>query len=185
VCRLEDCTEEAAGRTFRRAFELCGGPLWPEPGSPLAWTIYWCALSLHGPPRLHPQAARLAARFMLGSEVEQQVVRRTVLAWRGLEPAREWEGAAGLEWCVRPSAEEAARRLGGVGVMGPPPPRAADEGQWFGLPGCLNENNAAARLMLLFQALEGSFADSAFAFDYTQPEFLVAGRAADVWFVAD
>ena len=47
--------------------------------------MYWCALSLRRPPALHPQSARLAARFLRGSDAEKYLVVRTVLRWRGVE----------------------------------------------------------------------------------------------------
>jgi hypothetical protein len=53
-------------------------------GDPLAWTAYWCALSLYGPKNLHPQALHLAARFIRGDDMEKRVIASTVLAWRGL-----------------------------------------------------------------------------------------------------
>jgi hypothetical protein len=52
--------------------------------TPMAWTIYWCALSLHGPRNLHPQALHLAARFIRGDDMEKYLIAKTVLAWRGL-----------------------------------------------------------------------------------------------------
>jgi len=52
----------------------------------LTWTVYYCALSLHGPRELHPMAPRLAARFIRGGDMEKFVIAKTVLAWRGLPP---------------------------------------------------------------------------------------------------
>ena len=54
--------------------------------SPLAWTVYFCALSLHAPMYLHPMALRLAARFYRGGDLEKYLILKTVLAWRGCPP---------------------------------------------------------------------------------------------------
>lgn len=99
----------------------------------LAWTAYYCALSLHGPADLHPFALRLAARFIAGGDVEKLIIARTVLRWRS--PDAEPPGLADPAFALVREAPLALSALHLSAVVNP-------------LTVCLVLTGAAPRILL-------------------------------------
>jgi len=123
------CSSRAAARAFEIAFAaICGrrptgvrvedaedsGCL--VRADRAAWTVYYCAMALCAPRVLHPQAFRLAARFLMGSEEEKFWVASTVLKLRGLPPPA---GVYEPGFCA---VRDFPLVLGAFGISAPMPP---------------------------------------------------------------
>ena len=123
------CSSQVAGKAFEVAFAaICGrrpagvrledaegGGCFVR-ADRAAWTVYYCAMALCAPRVLHPQAFRLAARFLLGSEEEKYWVASAVLRLRGLPPPA---GVYEAGFCA---VRDFPLVLGAFGLSAPMPP---------------------------------------------------------------